>query len=234
MFNRIIEKTSNEEGKYAENTIQYLYESTGEDYKDVLSDEEFQKIDVDALIRGKKIEIKNDTWIARTKNAVYETNTHVNDEQANKFKSFLYEKRRKGEKISFDEIPLHYGSIGCNEKCEADGIYYVSVNEEEPENRRYALNRENPFYYINEKKFKEYVRGKSFEPKMVKVKFQEEDNASNIFICINIDELISAGVAKRATQFARDILEEKANIFYSYHTSQELKQLLLTENKKLI
>ena len=68
IMSKIIQKTSNEEGKYAENLMQYLYKSAGYDYVDVSDDKEYQKIDVDAIIKGKKVEIKNDTWIARTKN----------------------------------------------------------------------------------------------------------------------------------------------------------------------
>ena len=229
MVNRIIEKTSNEEGKYAEYLIHFLYKGMGIDYVDVSDDKEYQKTDIDAIIMGKKAEIKNDTWIARTKNAVYETNTHVPEYQANKFKAFLYEKEHNGEKVSFDDIPLEYGSIGCNEKCEADAIYYVSVNEEVAENRRYALNKQNPIYYIKCKKFKEYVKNKSFDANMIKVKKHKEDNAYNIFICINIDELIEAGVAKMVSSSTRKILESKSGVLYNYHTSQELKELLLNE-----
>lgn len=229
MSNKVIEKTSNEEGKYAEYLVEFLYKEIGEDYVDVSDDKTYQKTDVDAIIMGKKVEIKNDTWIARTKNAVYETNTHVSDYQANEFKKFLLEKINKEEDVSFDEIPLEYGSIGCNEKCAADVIYYIAVNEEKPENRHYALDKKNPFYQINAKKFKQYVRKQLFDPKMIKVKYQEEDSASNIFICVNIDKLISAGVAKRAPLEAKKILESKSDILYGYHTSQELKKLLLSD-----
>lgn len=230
---RAIEKTSQEEGKYAEYLVYHLMEKAGRNPRDTSDDAAYQKIDVDMLIDNAdktgtlKIEIKNDTRIIDTKRVVYEIRTHVPklyEECAN-----LMLESDKGYNVKdFDG----FGSIGCNEKCEADFIYYVSVEEEIKENRRYRLNYDFPILIINSKKFKEYVNRGKLDKYGSYCVWQPEDKAYNIIKCINKDVLKRAGVLNEVKDDTREYLEKLKPILGTYHTSQELKEELYKIEKR--
>lgn len=222
-MSQIIQKTSDEEGKYAEYIVKFLSKAINADYKDVSDDSDYQRQDIDALINGLAVEIKNDTVIWTTKNAVYEKITHAHKKDVDIIKSIL----DSTEYVKHSDIPDNLGSIGCNEKCEATHIFYVSTIEDINKPKHYKLNWKDPIFIINNKKLKNYVKNTSFYHNDVKIVWQQEDKAWNIIILLNIDNLIKEGIARRLNQNTIDILKTKENVFSEAHTSKELENLLL-------
>lgn len=222
MNNWIINKTSSEEGKYAEYLVEHVSKKLGKSYDDRSDDTDYQKIDVDANIDDVLTEVKNDTIIYRTGNAVYEISTHASKEDERMFYAW---KDRQSEPLRFRDIPP-YGSIGCNEKCEADEFFYVSTIEDREGSKQYRLNFNDPAYIIDNKKFKAYVRNTPLKKWQVKIVPHEEDKAYNIILLIKINDLIKAGVAKRIDSETLSVLEESRKIFSTPMTSEELGRKL--------
>ena len=223
MNNAIINKTSSEEGKYAEYMAEYISKKLGKTYSDHSDDKTYQKIDVDANVDDVFVEVKNDTILHRTGNAVYEISTHASDADIRMF--YAWFDRQKSWPVRFRDIPP-YGSVGCNEKCEADEIFYASSIEDAKNSKRYRLNFDDPIFIIDNKKFKEYVRNTPVQKWQVKTVKHDEDNAHNIFLTFKADYLVKRGIAKRPDEKVMSILKESKEIFSTPMTSQELGRKL--------
>lgn len=217
--NKAIEATSNIEGKIAEYIVRYLTESSGGKYIDCSDSSEYQKVDVDAIIGGSKVEIKHDTWIGRTGNAVYELNTHVPSAKIKGREAELLAR----ETVTYEDMYIDDAPDGCNIKCTADYIMIIATNETSPESRRYSLCDE-PAYIINNRRLNDYVRATTFKKKQFHTTFHKEDCAWNVFVTIPIKELIRLGIARTLRAEAMNALEEIKDFTSTPHTSAEYKQ----------
>ena len=224
MSNETLKKTSDEEGKYAEYLFRYICECLKVDYTDVSDDEYYQKIDVDALYCGRRIEIKNDTIIHTSKNAVYEIKTHVSKEDIeafNRLKENQYE-------IALSDIP-NVGSVGCNEKCGADTIFYVSVVEDKNNPKHYRLFYKDPIFLIDNNKWREYMHHNKLLSSRFRSIYHPEDDVYNICYLFNIFDMIRLGFARSAHPDTLEIIDKAKPQLSEYRTSDELKKILLND-----
>lgn len=223
MFNKAIEKTSNEEGKYAEYIVEYLSREMNADYQDVSDNADFQRLDIDAIINGKRIEIKNDTIIHSSGNAVFEVLTHIKPKDKYLFDALL----ASGSSVKYNDIPRDFGSIGCNDKCIANDIFYISSIESRTDAKHYRLNWDEPAFIIDNIDFKKYVHEMDIPTNRMRIVFHPEDGEYNLIILFKIDLLINKGIAKRIKSNTLDLLNKKYKALDEYHTSEEIKTLLL-------
>ena len=211
--NLIIEKTSNEEGRYGEVIAKLFYDNyielggTNEKYanihlNDTTKDANYQKIDCDFHDKERNIlvEVKHDTWIAGKKdnypkgtgNMPYEFATHVPDHVISSIKEQLPSDDFLDNVLStFPDLRKKY--LGCNEKCEADHLFLVGGEEESSENRKYRLKK---IWIVENKKLKTYVHNVLVHSTIARgdewfrFTYQPEDKAYNAMVIIPIEKLI--------------------------------------------
>lgn len=245
----IIEKTSNEEGKYAEHIARFCYENWkalggNPSYhdcivEDVSNDKDYQKKDIDIVLtrkNGKKttIEVKNDTWVFASRkkypdgtgNIPYEFATHV----PKSIKEWCKGREKTNLKEIYENFPdLKKFHIGCNEKSEAEQEFLVATQEEYPNNRRYKLKS---ILTINHKKLKDlantidFYTQPSFGNYWFKEKFQEEDKGYNYMIIMPIKSLDEKEYFQQMPDEMLSRLFEMIPELNEFHTSDEIGKII--------
>ena len=140
MYNPIIAKTCNEEGKVGENLVWHYSQHEGVNIEDTRDVEEYQRKDVDFLIEGKCVEVKSDhiaysgTYYPEkfpkgTGNLTFECATHLSTIDA----GIIVKSRDVFQNFSdFEKFVRnsYKQSVGCNFKTQAERLTYLFFEEE--------------------------------------------------------------------------------------------------------
>lgn len=236
MYNPIIAKTCNEEGKVGENLVWHYSHHEGVNIEDTRENEEYQHKDVDFIVEGKGVEVKSDhiaySGIYNPKkcpkgtgNLTFECATHLNKDDS----EMVIEKRNTLDNFSdfenFIKKSFKPSSVGCNFKTQAERLIYFFFEEEIKENRRYMLK---DIMQIKNKDLYKYVSTHFKELRLCSV-FQKEDNAFNVIFLINIASLIREGYAKRCDKMLNYYRQDYPRLFTEYFSTQEQENYLYGE-----
>lgn len=235
MYNPIIAKTCNEEGKVGENLVWHYSKHKGVNIEDTRDVEEYQRKDVDFLIEGKCVEVKSDhiayssTYFPErfplgTGNLTFECATHLRKNQAMDIINSINSLNNFSELENFIKT-CYKSSIGCNFKTQAERLTYLFFEEETKENRRYMLK---DIVQMKNIDLYNYV-SKYFKQLRLRDVYQPEDRAYNLIFLINISSLINEGYAKRCDKMVEYYKENYPRLFTEYFSTAEQEKYLYGE-----
>lgn len=232
MSNKVIAETSRIEGDYGEYLNMYAFKVMGKEYIDVSGNPEYQKKDIDLLLKENNngIEIKSDYRAVDTGNLPFEIITHLDAEHGKGLSEAF--KNSNSQYATLNDVVNMCSegkySIGCNLKCEADYVYYYYAREENgiDKSKRYKTVKIRGY---NNKTLQNYFKNPQNKFK-VRFVYQKEDKAYNVILLENINKLDEIGIGHEPKEeymnALRSLKDSDGNdIFHSYHTSEEIGRL---------